>query len=170
MCTLYIFGTFGFAEKLNIQNCENSSGYCAHYICTECLDFQTNWIFRAAEIQWKIVHIIHVRNVWIRKKIECPLLGKCNKKLCMLYIYGMSGLAKKSNVQNCVNSTGNCVHYIYRISRYVGNLNIQNYENSIWNCLHYICTECLDLQKNWISRIAKIELEIVYIICTKFLD
>ena len=58
-------------------------------------------------------------------------MGKCNEKLCMLYIYGMlefaiyvqymfgkSGFAEKYSIQNCVNSTG--------------------------NCLCYICTECLD--------------------------
>ena len=165
----------GFAEKLNIQNCENSSGYCVHYICTKCLDFQEieyselwkfsgklwtlctkfldyqkNWIFRAGKIQRKTVYVIYLRNVWISKKIECPKLNKLNRKLCPLYvrkvwicrkiqypelrkfngklctlfIYGMSGLAKKSNLQNCVNSTGNCVQYMYGVSRCVGNLNI----------------------------------------------
>ena len=137
--------------------------------------FSGNWIFRAVEIQQKIVNImyrifglpkklnlqsgenptkncvfIYLRNVWISKKIECPKLNKLNRKLCPLYvrkvwicrkiqypelrkfngklctlfIYGMSGLAKKSNLQNCVNSTGNCVQYMYRVSRCVGNLNI----------------------------------------------
>ena len=34
LCTLYMYGKSGFAEKLNIQNCENSLGNCVHYICT----------------------------------------------------------------------------------------------------------------------------------------
>ena len=29
--TLYMYEMFGFAEKLNIQNCENSTGNCLHY-------------------------------------------------------------------------------------------------------------------------------------------
>ena len=32
----------GFVDNLNIQNCENSTGNCVHYICTECLDLQKN--------------------------------------------------------------------------------------------------------------------------------
>ena len=34
-CTLYPYGMSGFAEKLNILNCENSMGNCVHFICTE---------------------------------------------------------------------------------------------------------------------------------------
>ena len=51
------------------------------------------------KIQRKIVYVIYVRNVWISKKIECPELGKFNGKLCMLYMYGMSGLGKKNGCQ-----------------------------------------------------------------------
>ena len=43
-------------------------------------------------------------------------------------------------------------------------LNIQNYVNWRTNSVHYICTECLDLQKNWRSRTPKIQREIIYII------
>ena len=42
------------------------------------------------------------------RKIEYPEQRKFKGKLCTLYMYGMSGLAKKLNVQNCVNSTGKC--------------------------------------------------------------
>ena len=103
LCTLYTYGMFGFAEKLNIQNCENSTRNCFHYICTECLDFLQNWISKTAKIQREIVYIIYVQNGWIWRKIEYPELQKFNGKLCMLCMYGMSGLAKKLNVQNCVN-------------------------------------------------------------------
>ena len=37
-CTLYMYEMSGFAEKLNTQNCENSTGNCLHYISTEDLD------------------------------------------------------------------------------------------------------------------------------------
>ena len=36
--------------------------------------------------------------------------------------------------------------------------------------MYIICTECLALQKNWMSRFAKIRWEIVYMYCTEFLD
>ena len=47
-------------------------------------------------------------------------------------------LQKKLNIQNCVNSTGNCVHYMYGLSGYVEKLNTQNCINSTRNCLHYM--------------------------------
>ena len=63
------------------------------------------------QIQWEIVYIIYVRNVWICKKIEYPELRKFIGKLCTLYMYGMFELAKKLDVQCCENSMGNCVRY-----------------------------------------------------------
>ena len=74
----------------------------------------------------------------------------------------MSGFAEKIKMQNCVNSTGNWAHYYYGLSEFVEKLYIQNYVNSTGNCVHYstrnivyiICMDCLDLLKNWISRIA----------------
>ena len=56
------------------------------------------------------------------------------------------------------------------MSGFAENLNIQNCENSTRNCVHFIRTECLYLQRNLISRTAKIEQEIVYIICMECLD
>ena len=56
------------------------------------------------------------------------------------------------------------------MSGFTENLNIQNCENSMGNCVHFIRSECLDLQRNSISKTAKIELEIVYIICTECPD
>ena len=103
----------------------------------------------------------------LEKKIECPELGKCNKKLCMLYIYWMSWLTKKLNVQNNGNSTGNCVQYMYRMSRIVY---IQNCVNSAGNCVHYICTKCLDLLKSWLPRTKQIQRKTVYIKCTECSD
>ena len=52
----------GFAKKLNIQNYENSTGNCIHYMY-ECLDLQKNWISRTPKIQREIVHIIYVQHV-----------------------------------------------------------------------------------------------------------
>ena len=68
----------------------------------------------------------------------------------------MFGFAEKLNVQNSVNSTGNCVQYMYGMSGFVEKLNLQNCINSTENSEHYICTKCLDLQKNLLSRTALI--------------
>ena len=138
-CALCMYGMSGFAEKLNIQNCENSMGNYLQYICTEGLDLLKNWISRTA-------------------------------KLCTLYLYVMSGFPKNLNVQNSVNWTGNCIYNLYGMSGFAKKLNIQNCENSTGNCVHFIRMECLDLLRNWISWTAKIELEIVYILCTECLD
>ena len=73
----------GFADKLNIKNSVNSAANSAHCICTECPDFQRNWIYRIAYIQWEIVYI---------------------------KMYGLYGFVDKLKIQNCVNSTRNCVH------------------------------------------------------------
>ena len=67
-------------------------------------------------------------------------------------MYRMSGFAEKLNIYNCINLKGNCVRYMYGLSRFAEKLNIQN--SVIQRVIVYIiCTECLDLQKNWISRI-----------------
>ena len=87
LCTLYMYGTSGFAEKLNIQNCKNSTGNCLHYICMERLYFLKNWISKTAKIQREIVYIMYVRNVWISKKFEYPKLCKLIRKLCKLYVW-----------------------------------------------------------------------------------
>ena len=133
-----MYVTSVFAKKLNIQNCENSTGNCVHCICTEWLDLPKNWISRAAKIQRKILSVMYVQNIWIRRKIKYPKLRKFNRKFFILYMYGRFVFTKTLNIQNCKNSMANCVRYI--------------------------CTEHLDFLKNWISRTAKIEQEIVYII------
>ena len=76
-------------------------------------------------------------------------------------MYEMSRVVEKSNIQNSVNSMGNCVHYMYGMSGFAENLNIQNYVNSTVYLVHK-CRECLDLQKSWMSRTEKIQQEIVY--------
>ena len=38
----YMSGMSGFAEKLNIPNSENSTGNCVQYLCTGCPDLQKN--------------------------------------------------------------------------------------------------------------------------------
>ena len=111
LCTSYMYRMTGFVEKLNIQRVKNSTGNCVHYICTECLDLQKNWISRTAKIQWEIVYGIYVRNVWICCKIEYPELRKFNGKLCTLYMCGMAGFAEKLNIQSCKNSMENSVRY-----------------------------------------------------------
>ena len=36
----YMYGMSKFAKKLNIPNSENSTGNCVHYLCKPCLDLQ----------------------------------------------------------------------------------------------------------------------------------
>ena len=52
----HMSGMSGFAEKLNTPNTENSTGNCAHYLCTASPDLQTNWKSKTAEIQFEIVY------------------------------------------------------------------------------------------------------------------
>ena len=50
----------------------------------------------------------------------------------------LSRSAEKLNIQNCLNSTGNCVHYMYGWSGFAEKLNIQNSVNLTGNCVHYM--------------------------------
>ena len=52
-------------------------------------------------------------------------------------MYEMSGFAEKLNIQNFVNSTGNCVNYIYGLSGFAETLKIQNCVNLVGNFVHY---------------------------------
>ena len=38
----FMYGKSGFAEKLNIPNSENSKGNSVHYLCMACLDLHKN--------------------------------------------------------------------------------------------------------------------------------
>ena len=131
-CVHYRYGLSGFAEILNLQNCVNSTGNC---VC-----WNTG----------KIVYIICTYSLDVLK-IEYPELRKFNRKLLPLYVWYV-WIVEKLKIQNCVNSIGNWVHYSTRKIVYI------------------ICTDCLDLLKNWISRIAYNHQEIVYIICRQCLD
>ena len=53
---------------------------------------------------------------------------------------------------------------MYRISQFAKKSNIQNSINSTGNCVRYICTECLDSLKNGITKAAKIQWKIMYAI------
>ena len=77
---------------------------------------------------------LNVRNVQICKEIEYTELRKLKKKLCTLYLHRMSGFAKKLNIQNSENSTGNSIHYIY----------IYIYIRNVWICRKI---ESLELRK-----------------------
>ena len=89
----------GFAEKLNVQICENSMGNCVHFLY-EISGFT--------------------------KKIEYPKHWKFNGKLCTLHTYGKSGVAEKLNVQNCEIATGNSVRSMNGMSKFAKKLNIPN--------------------------------------------
>ena len=173
-CALCMYRMFGFAEKLNIQNCKILMG---NYICTNGLDLLKNWISRTAKLCTLYLYVmsgfaknLNVQNSANEREIvyiictECPELRKFDGKLCTFYTFGMSGFAEKLNIQNCENWTENCVHYMHGMSGLAEKLNIPYRLYSTGNCVHYICTENLDLQKNWISKTAKIHWEIVYII------
>ena len=57
-------------------------------------------------------------------------------------MYGLLAFAERLNIQNYINSTGNCVHYMYGISGFIkklnsgGTLNAQNCINPMRNCVH----------------------------------
>ena len=82
----------------------------------------------------------------------------------------MVGFTEKLNVQYCRNSTGNSVRYMSGMSGFAEKSNILNSENSTGNCEHYLCTANPDLQKNWKSKMAEIQFEIIYDTCTECLD
>ena len=117
-----------------------------YIFCTEFLDLQKNWISQTSKIQRKIVYIIYIWNVWICRKIECPVLRKFNVKFCTLYVcnvlicrkiecpelhkfYGKFftlyvwnvWIWRKIDCHSCANSVGNCVHYTYGMSEFVKN-------------------------------------------------
>ena len=52
----YMNGMSKFAKKLNIPNSENSAGNCVHYLCTACLDLQKNSKSKTTEIQFEIAY------------------------------------------------------------------------------------------------------------------
>ena len=56
------------------------------------------------------------------------------------------------------------------MSKFAKKLNIPNSENSTGNCVHYLCMPCLDVQKNSKSKTAEIQFEIVYNTCMECLD
>ena len=57
-------------------------------------------------------------------------------------MYGLPKFAEKLNIQNFVNSTGNCVHYMYGFFGFAENqksadtLNEQNCINPTGNCVY----------------------------------
>ena len=56
----------GFAKKLNVQNCINSTENCVHYTY-EMSGFEEKLMSRAVEIQSKIVYIIRVECLDLQK-------------------------------------------------------------------------------------------------------
>ena len=57
-------------------------------------------------------------------------------------MYGLLAFVERLNIQNCVNSTGNCVRYMYGMSGLIekfnstDTLNAQNCVNPTRNCVH----------------------------------
>ena len=109
LCTLYMYEMSGLAKKLNIQNCVNSAGNYEH--CTygmsrfadksniqNCIKYNENFC------------TLNVWTIWICGEIEYLKFHKFSRKLCTIYMYGIFGFAIKLNIQNNLNSMGNCVH------------------------------------------------------------
>ena len=67
------------------------------------------------------------------------------------YMYEMSGVAEKSNIQNSVNSTGNCVRYISTECQISKKIECPKLLKFYWK-IYIICTKSLELQKNRIFR------------------
>ena len=83
------------------------------------------------------------------RKFEYPELQEFNGKLCtIIYRHETSRFAEKLNIQNCVNSMGNCVQCMHILSGFAEKLNIMYCIYLTENCEYYICMECLDLQRN----------------------
>ena len=122
-CVCYMYGMLGLAEKLHILICINSTGNCAHYMYGMS-GFAEKLNVQICENSLGNC-IFPVRNFWICRKIEYPKLRKFNGKLCTLHTYGRSGFAEKLNVQNSGNSTGNSVRYMYGMYKFAKKLNIQ---------------------------------------------
>ena len=51
------------------------------------------------------------------------------------YMYELCRFVEKLNIQNCINSTGNCVHHMYGLSGFAEKLNIQNCVDPMGNCV-----------------------------------
>ena len=100
------------------------------------------------EIQFEIVYIIYVRNVWICRKIEYPELRKLNWKLCTLYARNVWISRKIEYPLQHIFNGKLCTLYVYGMSGFAKKLNTQKSKNSMGNYVHYICMECLVLQKN----------------------
>jgi len=157
-----MYGIFGFVEKLNIQNFVNSVRNSVHYIHTEHLDLQRNWITKTTWIQREIVYIINVQNVCICIKIENLELRKFNGKLCTLNVWTIwicryieNPEMQKFDWKLCTLNVRNVrfcgvieypkyrkfsrklsTLYMYGMFGFAEKLNILNNVNSTGNCVH----------------------------------
>ena len=148
-----------------------------HLKCTECSNLQKNWISELGKINGKLC-TIYVKNVWISKENYYPEQRKTNKKLFTLYVRNIRifrkieylelckfngklctlkvrnvRICRETEYPNLVKSTENCVYYMHGMSGFVEKLISRTMCNQR-KIVYIICTECLDLQRNWISRTA----------------
>ena len=137
-CVNYMHGMSRLAEKLNIPYCIYSMGNCVHYICTKCLDLQKIWICRTTKIQREIVYTIYVWNVWIRQKIECPKLRKFRGKFCTLHVQNVWMCRKIEYPEQQKFNRKLCTQCICEMSRLAKKLIVQNCVNSIGKCTLYV--------------------------------
>ena len=91
-------------------------------------------------------------------------------------MYGLSGFAKSLNIQNCINSTGNCVHYMYEFSGFCRKSEFCGYVEctKLCTCNGKLCMDCLICRKfkylelrKFNNKLGTLDVWIVWI-CKKF--
>ena len=135
---------------MNIKNCLNSIEIM-YIICTDCLDWPKklniqNYVYSMVNY----LHYVYGLSRFAKKlKIENCVNSTGN---WVYYMYGMYGFADKLNIQIWINSTENSVHYVHYLygqSGFAKKSIIQNAVNSL-GIVYIISTQCLDLQKKLI--------------------
>ena len=78
-------------------------------------------------IQWEIVYIIYVWNVWISQKIQYLELLKFNGKLCTLFVQNVWISKKIEYPEMRIFNEKLCTVYMYCMTGWVEKLSVQNY-------------------------------------------
>ena len=90
-----MYGTSGFAEKLNIQNNVNTTENYVHY------SFAPSGFVEKLNTQNCVIstgNYVQHCNVWFCGEIEYLKFSSFSGNLCTLYIYEMSGFAETLNI------------------------------------------------------------------------
>ena len=146
---------YAFAERLNIQNCVNLTRYCMHYMYglfwfTENMNSKNTLNMELHKFNVKLC-TLYVRIVWICR-FEYLKLYKFNEKLCTLDVWIM-WICKKFICPELRKINGKlCKLYLW-IVWICGKIKypeLRKFNKKLCiRCMHF-----LDLQKDWISRVA----------------